>query len=164
MTQLAYVNLTASDGSTSTAEVGSTFETKGAQWIYVKASTAITAYQACVVASDGTIGPATHGGTYPTSAVVRTICIAQFAFASGDYGWAWCGPGLLREDDSSNFKVSALTLCVLDVIVYTTGTAGSIDDTSSSQEQIQGLYLASTVGGSTANTACFATRRMTVNS
>lgn len=156
-------NLTSSD-TTQQAEEGEYRIIKGSGYIYVKAATALTAYQLVTVASAGTAGPTTYSGTYPVQAVVRSVAIPQFDIGSGEWGWAAAGPFFLKWDDSSNFYVSALTLCALDVVLYSTGTAGAVDDTSSSQAQIQGLYLLSTVGGATANTACMATKKLTVNS
>jgi hypothetical protein len=132
--------------------------------MYVKALAAIALGDLCVVNSAGGAGPGSFSGTYPTQNVVRSIVIPQFAMAADEYAWAPAGPFFLKWDDSSNYVVNALTLCALNVVLYTTGTPGAVDDTSSSQSQIQGLYLLSTVGGSTAATACMATRKLTVNS
>lgn len=158
MTAAAYANLTAVDGTTSTAQLGQEFNSKGATWMYVKASATCSAYKACIVAADGTIQPIT---TALATGVVADVVIPQFDFASGDYGWAPVGPFNLREDNVSNFKVSALTLDAVNAIQYTTATPGSVDDTAT--VQIKGLRLLSTVGGSTADTACVAESRLTVN-
>lgn len=165
MSSNAYVNLVAPDGTTPKAALGQTFETKGAVWRYILAKGALAAYEWAIgiATNTGEFAQGSYSGTYPALNVVSDVVIPQFAFADGEYGWAPCGPFFLREDDTSNFKVSALTLAVLNTVLYTSGTAGSVDDSSSSQVQISGLTLLSTVGGSTAATACKATRRLGVN-
>ncbi len=166
MAGMAQYNLTATDGTTSTAALGQVVNIKGANWRYIKAKGALAIYDyAIAIATDtGEFGQGSYSGTYPALNVVSEICIPQFAFADGEYGWAPIGPFFLREDDVTNFKVNTLTLAVLNVILYTSATAGAVDDSSSSQVQIQGLTILSTVGGSTAATPCKATRILAVNS
>tara|TARA_R110000868_G_scaffold7229_3_gene39621 strand:+ start:443 stop:934 length:492 start_codon:yes stop_codon:yes gene_type:complete len=160
MTALAKYNLSASDGTTSLNALGQEINIKGATWMYVLASTTITAFQACIVTrATMTIQPLTTALAASVGAVAD-IVIPQFDFASGEYGYAAVGPFNLREDNSTTFKVSALTLAVAGAKMYTTATAGSIDDTATTL--IAGLTLNTTVGGSTANTACFATTRLQV--
>lgn len=157
MSGIAYYN-TVSSETISSAQLGQEVNIKGATYKYVLASSAITAFQACITSNTGTIQPVT---TALATNVVADIVIPQFALASGEYGWAPVGPFFLREDDVTPFYVSALTLSALNVIQYTTATAGSVDDTAT--VQIRGLKLTSTVGGATANTPCIAVDRLVVN-
>lgn len=160
MTASGKYNLYATDGTTSDGALLQEINIKGATWMYVVASTAITAYQACIVTrSTGTIQPLTTA-LAASVGVVADIVIPQFDFASGEYGYAPVGPFNLREDNVTTFKVSALTLSVAGAKTYTTATAGSVDDTATTL--IAGLTLLTTVGGSTANTGCFASTRLQV--
>lgn len=115
--------------------------TNGTEWTYVQAGAAITAYDyVCIdsafLATSGTKANVDKG---------YGIGFAQFAFASGEYGFvARRGVGL---------KVNALTLCLLDAPLYTTATAGAVDDTTTSQTLLRGITLNSTVGGATAATS-----------
>lgn len=79
---MAQENLVASDGTTATAQPGEYRIIKGSGYMYIKASTALTAYQACIVAAAGTAGPASYSGTYPAQAVVRSVVIPQFDIGS----------------------------------------------------------------------------------
>lgn len=162
---MAMENLTSSDGTTSQAELGEIRRIAGTDWMYIKAKGALLVYEWAIgiATNTGEFGQGSYGGTYPANGIVSTVVIPQFAFADGEYGWAPCGPmNVTSFDDSTTFKVSALTLCVLNALLYTSATAGSVDDASSSQSQIYGLRLHSTVGGSTAATACSATRKLAV--
>jgi len=160
MTASAKYSLNASDGSTSLNALLQEINIKGATWMYVKASATITAFQACIVSrADGTIQPLTTA-LAASVGPVADIVVPQFDFVSGDFGYAPVGPFFLREDGATTFKVSALTLAVLGTKLYTTATAGSVDDAATTL--IAGLTLSSTVGGSTANTACTASTRMFV--
>jgi hypothetical protein len=75
-----------------------------------------------------------------------SLCIPQIAFASGAFGWALVGPG--------NGVVSVLANCAIDVLLYSTATAGSLDDASASAKVVVGIKLTTANGGSTANVAC----------
>lgn len=161
MTGFAAPNLTASDGAISQAALGQTFETKGATYEYCKAAEAIAAYQLCYIKADGTMALAT--ATLLTTTRPAKIVIPQFAFASGDYGWAACGPFYLREDDVTNFKVLS-KIANLSVVLYGQNTTpGSCDD-AVANPPIQGLTLLASQTVDDTATACVATKRLTVNS
>lgn len=168
MTAMGMYNFSSSDGTTRNFTLGTIVENKGASWIYILAKGALVAYEyALEIATDtGEFGVGSYNSTYPALNVVTNVAIPQFVFADAEYGWALCGPfPPIRNDGvASTYKVSTLTLAVLNTILYTSATAGSVDDSSSSQVQIQGLTVLSTVGGSTAATACKATRKLAVNS
>lgn len=160
MTAQAKYNFSATDGTTSLAALGQEVNIKGATWMYVKASTSISAYQACIVTPvTCTIQPLTTALAASVGPVADVV-VPQFDFASGEYGYAPVGPFNLREDNSTTFKVSALTLDAAGAKQYTTATPGSVDDSSTTL--INGLTLSSTVGGATANTACTASSRLGV--
>lgn len=126
------------------------------EWIYVQANGAIPVYSMCKIDNDGQSRTLTTGiaGSEPIGAGV-----AQTAFADNEYGWIWVGRG---GGLGKGIKVLALTLCATDVKLYTTGTAGSIDDSATTL--IQGLTLVSTnAAGGTVATECCALNQIFVN-
>lgn len=136
-------NLTASDGTTATATLGETRNVKGAWYVYCKSAAATALGAMCTVSNAGvaTAGTTTTSGAKPT-----LVVIPQFAIAAADeYFWGWNGgTALTREDGSTTFKVLAAN-CAHSVKVYTTGTAGVIDDDSSGTDLIHNLLLTETV-------------------
>ena len=127
-------------------------------WRFCQFGSAITQYDAVVYgnAIGTTVNLATAQSA--TTALVSTgpanIGIAQGTFSSGDYGWVWigCGGGL-----GSGVKVRVLVSCVYGVKLYTTATAGCLDD-SVTAGLIAGLSICVTEPGSgTASIECQAT-------
>ena len=113
--------------------------TDGSEWVYVQANGAIAQYDAVGVDEN-----------YQAAALTKAMAddgwfvgAAQVAFADNDYGWV-CVKG-------SNVSVNLLTLCAADVALYTSGTAGKLDDTSSSQTKVDGVVAVT--GGVTGTTA-----------
>lgn len=112
--------------------------TDGSIWTYVQANGAVTAYD-CVCIDENFQAAAC------TKALVDAghgIGFAQAAFADNEYGWvATHAPG--------NASVRVAASCAADVQLYTTATAGVLDDTSASQTIIRGVVLvaAGTSGG-----------------
>lgn len=114
--------------------------TDGSQWLYVHAGAAITQYSWVsidenfeAVMGTKTLADAGHG-----------VGFAQVAFADNDFGWVCVnGPG--------NINVRVLASCAADVQLYTSATAGALDDTSASQTLIRGtvLVVAATTTAST---------------
>jgi len=117
---------------------------------YVKANGALALGAACVLDE---AEEATETLTANLGAVPASLVFPQVAFADNEYGWA-----VIR---GTNFLVKALTLCAADVRLYTTATAGCVDDTAT--ELIQGLRLNSVVGGVTAATSATAPNGAYVN-
>lgn len=120
----------------------------GATYVYIKAGGAIAQYAACKF--DDTLNAVelttTNAGSEPC-----TIVVPQVAFASGEYGWAAC-EGL--------FTVKAAASCVQDVKLYTTATAGVVDDSVTTL--IVGLKIITTITGAT-STPAYASTRMYCN-
>lgn len=162
--RLAYVNLTASDGTTSNGDLGETYETKGAMWMYVKASGAIAQYDAVVI-TNSTCLASSLTTTLATSTNPQSIGIAQFAFADAEYGWVAVGPFTLREDDSTTFKVTnGNSPSAASVKLYSHATAGRISDqTAASAVLIPGLVFPATATTSGTAYAVIATRKLSVN-
>lgn len=119
----------------------------GTEWIYVQANGAITVYDA--VGIDETFQAAAL--TKAMADADWRIGFAQVAFTDNQYGWvATSGAG-------SNFKVNVLASCVADAALYTTATAGALDDDATSQTAINGVVIVTTNGGATAAVAALAT-------
>lgn len=117
----------------------------GSEWMYVQASAAGTIAQYAVVAVQAacTAAPVTHalarGG--------HTIGVAQNAFAAGEYGWVAL--------NGQNLTINVLGSCAAGVTLYTTDTAGALDDATASGSAgvIYGLTLTVANGGATASSA-----------
>lgn len=103
--------------------------TDNTEWVYVQASGAITQYDAVGIDEN-----------YQAAALTKAIAdaghqigFAQVAFADNDYGWVAC--------KGSNISVRVAVSCAADVALYTTATAGVVDDTSASQTKLNGAVL-----------------------
>lgn len=110
----------------------------GSRWVYVQAGSAITQYDCVAIDEDYQAVPMTKAladaGHQPG--------FAQVAFSDNDFGWVAVSlPG--------NGSVRVAASCAADVQLYTTSTAGVLDDTSASQTIIRGVVIvaAGTSGG-----------------
>lgn len=107
--------------------------TDGSEWVYVQAGAAITQYS--WVAIDENFQAVM--GTKALADAGHGVGFAQVAFADNDFGWvAVNAPG--------NISVRVLAACAADVQLYTSGTAGALDDTSASQTLIRGVVIVAT--------------------
>lgn len=115
---------------------------RGYEYIYVQANGAITQYDFVVFdeAFDAYAVTAALGEDHPSGGV------AQVAFADNDFGWI-----LVRGVG----QVRALANCVAETQLYTSGTAGALDDADASQRAVIGIRLSATNGASTAAVACY---------
>lgn len=109
----------------------------GTEWMYVHAATAITQYDAVGVDEN-----------YEASALTKAMAddgwqvgFAQIAASDNDFFWLCMG--------GSNVKVRVAASCAADVSLYTTATAGVLDDTSGSQTVVNGVtaVTAGSAGG-----------------
>lgn len=137
------MNLSASEGEEATASLGERRFVKGAEYVYCKSAGAIAAHAMCTVSNAGV---ASEGTTTTSGAKPTLVVIPQFAIAAAnEYFWGWNGgTALTREDGVTKFKVLAAN-CATSVKVYTTGTAGVIDDDASGTDLIHNLLLTETV-------------------
>lgn len=113
--------------------------TDNSEWVYVQASGAITQYD--WVAIDENFQAA--AGTKALADAGHQVGFAQVAFADNDYGWI--------ATKGTNISVRAAASCAADTILYTSGTAGVLDDASTSQTEIKGVtaVTAASAGGIT---------------
>lgn len=113
----------------------------GGETMYIKAGAAITAGDALLINSTGSaVGITTalcdKGGTTPQ----QYIGIANTTLASGQHGWA-CTGGIPLAG------ISVAASCVRGSPLYTTSSAGVLDDTDSSSHLISGVQTTTTATG-----------------
>lgn len=125
--------------------------TGNSRWVYVQADGAIAQYDYVCIDEDFQA----RAGTKTNVDAGHIIGVAIVAFADNEYGWV-CLAGTSYE----GLKVNALANCAADIALYTSATAGKLDDDSSSQTRIEGIVLDTANGGSTAACDCILSRNM----
>lgn len=113
----------------------------GQPFVYVKASEAITQYMAVTIDEDGLALKETKAALDDG----HQVGFAQVGFSSGDYGWVAQGPALTTSTNGTDtVKVLVATLCAADVALYSSATAGILDDASTSQTKVEGAVITAT--------------------
>jgi hypothetical protein len=147
------VDFTATPAGTGTSfDQGNEFElgtqvtaNDGSVWLYVHASAAIAQYDV--------VGVSEAYEAAPLSKAMADdgwiIGLAQVAFADNDFGW-------VALKGTKSLKISLAASCAADVALYTTSTAGTLDDASTSQTKIDGLVAVTSISTATSST-CIAT-------
>jgi hypothetical protein len=127
----------------------SCFDDLGSRWEYVQANGAITQYDYVKIDDDF---QAASGTTtlLPNTEPARVGC-AQVAFADNEYGWV-----VRSGKHTGRFAAS----CAQDVKIYTTATAGVVDDSATTL--INGLKLITTITSATSAPAFAACDMTTV--
>ena len=119
----------------------------GSEWIYVQASAALTQGMCVAITDAGQAAPA-------TKALVdagRRIAFAANAFADNDFGWVFTRSGVnTASNATSPYRVRVLASCLPNKRLYTSGTAGSLDDASASQTIVNSVAIRATAGASAA--------------
>lgn len=109
--------------------------TDGTEWMYCVASGAITQYQCVGINED-------HDAYAMTTTLAEDsdrVGFAQFAFSSGQYGFI-----AIR---GTNIKVRTKASCAADAQLYTTASAGVLDDaTSAGALLVDGVVCVSAAG------------------
>lgn len=125
--------------------LGETVKTgDGGVYMYVHASGAITQYDAVGIDEN-------YEAAALTKAIVddgHMIGFAQVAFADNDYGWV--------AIKGSNIQCRVAINCAADAALYSSATAGVLDDDSSSQTKVDGVVAVTAVTAAT-NTEVIAT-------
>ena len=111
----------------------------GKEYVFVKADSAVAAYDMVHIPSDTFVAA---GLTTALSAASEELGIAQFALASGEYGWVQV---------KGACKLKTLGSCAKAVKLYSTTTAGSLDDATASNYEIFGVQILSTNPSATAS-------------
>lgn len=132
------VDLTKQTAGTTTDGAGAEFAlgtrvsaTDGSEWVYVQAGEAIGT-AAMAVAIDENFQAVKL--TKALADAGHQIGFAQAAFDDNDMGWV-----PVHAPGNINIRVAAS--CAADVQLYTTSTAGVLDDTSASQTLIRGVVI-----------------------
>ena len=110
------------------------------EWLYVTAGSAIAQYDVVAVTEAYSAVPI-------TKALVDTgelVASAPEAISSGEYGWVQMG-GVCT--------INVLASCAADTILYSSATAGSLDDTATSQTRVDGIKLTTARGGTAGSAA-----------
>lgn len=115
--------------------LGTRANSPDAEYVYVRASAsnAITAGDAVAIDEDFLAEPLTKA----LADVGHTIGFAQIAAAVSTYLW------VALRGRSINCRL--LSACAADVKLFTTGTAGCLDDISTSQTAVQGVRSVTTI-------------------
>lgn len=135
---LAGVNL-ATTNTSADFPVGTQVLGNNAKWEYVKAASTIAQFDAVLIGLSGNASPATTG----LAVSVKKVGFAQVAIASGSYGW------VARE---GNVTANCAANCAAGAQLYTTATAGVLDDAVVSQGAVHGCIALGSISNATANT------------
>ena len=111
----------------------------GGQAVYVQASSDVAQYSAVSVRFDNTVVPITT----TNSANSKVVGFAQASIASAYYGWVQIG---------GKPVVKLAASCLPAVPLYTTATAGTLDDAVVSGGLVAGIVALTTASGATALT------------
>ena len=128
--------------------VGTTVDlSDGGGAVYVQAASTISEFNAVSVLADNTAVPITT----TNSANSKKVGFAQVSIASGSYGWV---------QTSGVVKVTLAANCDDNVPLYTTATAGVLDDAVVSGGLVLGVTNTVTISNATAVTCIAATGAM----
>lgn len=125
--------------------------TGNSRWVYVQADGAIAAHDYVCIDEDFQA----RAGTKTNVDAGHAIGIATAAFADNEYGWV-CQAGTSYE----GLKVNVLANCAADIALYTSATAGSLDDDASGTTRVEGIVLDTAAGGAPAACDCILSRNM----
>lgn len=122
------------------------------KFVFVQAAGTIDQFAAVRIDDDGKATMLTYavGGSGARPSMVG---VAQVAAVTNDYLWVWVGEG---GGLGSGIRVKVAASCAAEVRLYTTATAGVIDDASASQSLIAGLSIVVADGGAGSSIECFA--------
>lgn len=116
----------------------------GNDYVFIQAGSAVAQFDALIVNEQFQAFPMTTTNAAAQTTGATFIAVAAAAAASAEYFW-----GCIR----GRHRVTVLTACNPNVALYTTATAGALDDTVVSTTKVHGLTLSATASGTTAITA-----------
>lgn len=114
--------------------------TDGGEAVYVQAASAVAQFSALSLLPDNTVKPLTTAFAVASKAVAFADTVS---IASGSYGWVRL---------SGRPKVKLLVNCADEVTLFTTATAGELDDATVSASQVLGVTSTVTISNATAVT------------
>lgn len=143
----AGVNFNNEDDSNAPAHTVGTivFGTDGSKWMYVQALSTIAQYDAVAILASGSAANANMGAVPLTTTNALTsvrVGFAQVAIASSKYGWVAL--------EGNNLRVKTLIACQPAVPLFTTATAGSLDDAIVTAGHVHGVVLRSSATSASA--------------
>ncbi len=119
--------------------------TDNTEWVYVQANGAIAQYDFVGIDENYQAAPLTKAMADDG----WMVGAAQVAFADNEFGWV--------PMKGSNINGALLGSCAADVALYTSGTAGSLDDSSTSQTKIDGVVSVTAIATDAGNAEIIAT-------
>ena len=118
--------------------------TDSSTWLYITAGSAVAQYDVVTV-TEG------FSGVPCTKALIddgHIIGIAPEAISNGEYGWVQL---------TGVCTLNVLASAAADAVLYSSATAGSLDDASTSQTAVNGLCLTTARGGTAGSAPGLAT-------
>lgn len=113
----------------------------GGEAMYVKAASTIVGGDALLISDAGSAAPITTAlCDAGTTTAHQYIGVAHVSITTGQWGWA-CMKGVPLAG------IKVLASCVRGSALYTTSTAGALDDTSTSSHLISGIEITTTATG-----------------
>jgi hypothetical protein len=109
--------------------------TDSSTWLYITAGSAVAQYDVVAITE-------AYSGVPCTKALIddgHIIGVSPEAISSGEYGWVQL---------TGVVTMNVLASAAADVTLYSSATAGSLDDDSSAQTAVNGLFLTTARGGS----------------
>ncbi len=132
------------NSATANIAVGTTVQLQdGGQAVYVQAGSEIAQYNAVAVAVDYSVVNLTTGAITDATGTGKQVGYAQTSIASGNYGFV---------QTSGRPKVKLAANCADRVALYTTATAGTLDDAVVSIGEVVGVVSKTTISNATAVT------------
>src|SRR5688500_16650838 len=119
--------------------------------VYVSAGSTISQFNAVIIDSNGGAVPVTT----TNAATSKRVGFAQVSIASGYFGWV--------HTSGMGLRVSLAANCAPNVPLYTTATAGVLDDAVVSEGLILGIVATTSISNATAVT-CLVARGAMVGS
>jgi len=105
----------------------------GKEYVFVQVNSAVSRYDIVGIPHDASFVAA--GLSTTTAPSAQEVGVALGAMASGDYGWVQV---------KGNARVNVLGSCVKNIALWTTSTAGSLDDATASNYLVSGIQILST--------------------
>lgn len=142
---LVGANLTQVD-TTALFKVGTVgYGDDGSKWMYVQALSTVAQYDCVVVTNSGSAVGANFGVvpvTTTNALASPRVAFAQTAITSASYGWVAL--------EGNNLRVNCLIACNPKVPLFTTATAGSLDDTVVTAGHVHGVVAVSSATSASA--------------
>jgi len=121
----------------------------GGEAVFCQAVSEVAQYAAVAISSTNTVTNLTTANTTQGSGTTNRVGFAQTSIASGNYGWFQV---------SGRPVVNVLANCQDNVMLYTTSTAGALDDVTVSAAMVVGIHALTSVTTASAVTCIVASQ------